>query len=222
MNDTPSNGKPSPLDPTANVQNMLQAAVARLDDLSAAEAKRVNELRDAQARLVQSQIEDERRRVNEQMELRAYYDELLRIAEAKRIDAIRAVDVNAVAVANERATAQATVLANQVSASADTLRALVATTASTVAAELSQITSTFNERLSVVERANYEGKGKESISDPQLAQVLSELRTLQATRSEGAGKSTGLSAAMGVGLAVVSVLGLLVAVIAIVLRIAGI
>lgn len=37
----------------------------------------------------------------------------LREAEAKRIDAIRAVDVNAIFVANERAMAQASVLAEQ-------------------------------------------------------------------------------------------------------------
>src|SRR5471030_432941 len=101
-------------------------------------------------------MEAERRRVNEQMELRADYGVQLSIAEAKRIDAIRAVDVNAVSVANERATAQAAVLANQVAASAETLRALVAATAATVAQQLAQVSAGIADRLSALEKRSEE------------------------------------------------------------------
>jgi len=95
-------------DPTLNVRQLISEAVERLDSLREAERCRLNEA-----------IEAERRRVNEQAALRAEFSSQLSLAEAKRIDAIRAVDVNAVSVANERATAQAAVLANQVSASAE-------------------------------------------------------------------------------------------------------
>ena len=83
----------------------------------------------------------------------------MREAEAKRIDAIRAVDVNAVSVANERATAQAAVLANQVALSAETLRALVASTASTQATQLNQLTAQLIDRISLLEKSQYENKG---------------------------------------------------------------
>ncbi len=136
------------LDPTHNVRAIVENAVRRIDDLMNALSERVGDAIDA-----------ERRRVDEQMKLRAEYDVQLNVAEAKRIDAIRAVDVNAVSVANERATAQAAVLANQVSASAETLRALVAATAATVAQQLSQVSSGIADRLSALEKSQYENKG---------------------------------------------------------------
>ena len=73
------------IDPTENVLAVIESAVKRQDDLREAEMRRVN------------QIEA----------LRAEYQEKLALAEAKRIDAIRAVDVAAVDVA-------AVVLANEV------------------------------------------------------------------------------------------------------------
>lgn len=122
---------------TADLRVMLEQAVMRLDDLRTAES----------------------RRVDEQMVLRGEYGIQLSIAEAKRIDAIRAVDVNAVSVANERATAQAAVLANQVAASAETLRALVAATAATTAQQLTQLTTQLTDRLTSLEKSQYESKG---------------------------------------------------------------
>ena len=98
-------------------------------------------------------------RIDEQMNIRAENNIQLGIAEAKRIDAIRAVDVNAVSVANERATAQAAVLANQVAASAETLRSLVAATAATQAQQLTQLTAQLTDRLTSLEKSQYESKG---------------------------------------------------------------
>ena len=124
-------------DPTENVRELVNLELRRIDDLMMAEQKRVNE----------------------QLQLRADYNTKLGEAEAKRIDAIRAVDVGAVAVANERATAQAAVLANQVAASAETLRALVAATAATQAQQLATLTTQLTDRLSSLEKSQYESKG---------------------------------------------------------------
>ena len=124
-------------DPTLNVQNLLHAAVERLDDLREAESRRVNEL----------------------LAVLEAHSKELKEAEAKRIDAIRAVDVNAVAVANERATAQAAVLANQVQASAEVARALVASNAAAVAEQLTQLSKQFMDRIASLERAQYEKQG---------------------------------------------------------------
>jgi predicted PP-loop superfamily ATPase len=139
---------PPVVDPTENVKLTVAAATLRQDDLREAEVRRQDDLREA-----------ERVRVDQQMTLRADYDAKLAVAEAKRIDAIRAVDVAAVAVANERATAQAAVLAAQVSQSAETLRTLVAATAQTVAQQLQTVSTGIGDRLSALEKSSYEGKG---------------------------------------------------------------
>lgn len=210
VSDTEPNSDDSPpKDPTINVQNLLRAAVIRVDDLREAETRRVNQMMDS-----------ERRRVNEQRDLIAQYERLLREAEAKRIDAIRVVDVNAVSVANERAAAQAQVLANQVSTSAETLRALVATTATATSAQFAQVTGQFSERIAVLERSSYEGKGRESYSDPVLAQLILEVKALSAARSEGSGKGAGLQASWGIGLAVLGAIGTVAGIIAVIVALA--
>jgi hypothetical protein len=124
-------------DPTTNVTTLVIAAVERLDDLRDAECIRINE------------------RFNSFEK----HSEELRIAEAKRLDAIRATDVGAVQVANERSVQQASILANQVSASAEMLRTLVATTATAQAAQLNQLTSQMIDRISSLEKAQYEQRG---------------------------------------------------------------
>ena len=166
------------LDPTENVQNLLSEAVKRTDDLRYAESERIN------GRFIQ-----ESAHVRELMTLRAEYTEKLTVAEAKRIDAIRAVDVNAVSVASERATQQASVLATQVSASAETLRALVASSATATAAQLTQIITPITDRLALLEKAQYEGAGKGSVTDPQIAQLIKEMQVTRDTLSQGTGKS---------------------------------
>lgn len=137
--------RPIPLiDPTANVLKLVEQSIVRLDDLRALDNRRQDELRGAESR-----------RVDEEANLRVFYDEKLRDAESKRIDAIRSVDVAAVATANERATAQASVLANQVAQSAETLRSLVASTAASVATNLANVSSQLADRLTLLERSQY-------------------------------------------------------------------
>ena len=155
------------LDPSNNVRSIVDRAVSRLDDLCSAESTRVNEA-----------LEAERRRVNELMKLGSEYAAQLNVAEAKRIDAIRAVDVNAVSVANERATAQAAVLANQVAASAETLRALVAATAATQAQQLATLTTQLTDRLSSLEKSQYENKGNSGGRSEMYGWIFSALMAL--------------------------------------------
>lgn len=124
------------------------AEVKRIDDLIAAAVMRMTEKIDSVAL-----------RLDSMSALRASHIEQLALAEAKRIDAIRAVDVNAVSIANERATQQAVVLANQVAASADALRTLVSTTANTVATQLQQLQTQLSDRISALERSQYTTSG---------------------------------------------------------------
>lgn len=138
-------------DPTQNVRELVVAAILRLDDLRSAESRRSDELAVA-----------ERRHMTEMLNIRGAFYEQLALAEAKRIDAIRSVDVAAVAVANERATAQATVLASQVATSAETLRALVAATAATTAQQFQTLTTQITDRLSLLEKSQNERSGSGS------------------------------------------------------------
>ena len=144
------------------------------------------------------------------MALRADYDEKLRQAEAKRIDAIRAVDVNAVAVASQRASDQAQVLANQVSQSAEALRTLVATTAATVAQSQQQLANTLSARLTTLEQAQYEGKGKQAYQDPVLAELVTEMKRSRDMNATSAGMRGGSSAVIAYVISAISVIAVLV------------
>ena len=132
-----------------NVREMLRDAIDRLDGLREAETRRVNDL----------------------AAMRDKYQDKVDIAEAKRIDAIRVVDVNAVTVANDKATAQAAVLARQVTESAETLRKLVESTASSAAAQLVQLISPITERLGKLEEYQFKGQGRAGLSAPILMLV---------------------------------------------------
>lgn len=191
------------IDPTANVIALTEAAVSRLDDLMAAEMRRQDDLRAMTAR------HDEQTR-----KLERDYQEKLRDAEAKRIDAIRAVDVNAVAVASGRASDQAAVLASQVQTSADALRSLVATSAATLAQQQAAASAEFAKRLAELERSKYEGAGRSTVADPQLVEMVSEMKALRLSQSTAAGKSEGLSAGWGFLLGGVTLISTLIAIFA--------
>jgi hypothetical protein len=151
------------IDPTTNVLSLVAAETKRSDDLRKAESRRVDEV----------------------LELRAMYAEKLSIAEAKRIDAIRSVDVGAVAIASERAAQQAAVLASQVLQSAETLRALVSTTAGQVAANLLTISSQLNDRISALEKSQYEKTGLSGIP----TKLLERIDALENALSETKGRT---------------------------------
>jgi hypothetical protein len=174
------------IDPTKNVFDLVTAAVMRIDDLRDAETKRVDE-----------KIETEKQHTREIMQLRAVHEKDLRLAEAKRIDAIRVVDVNAVAASQTNATNQAAVLAQQVTTTADTLRNLVATTASATSTQLDLLTKQMTDRIAALEKTQYEGSGKEKVTDPIMQQLLQEMKNTKEAVSEGKAKSQGMSAIIG-------------------------
>ena len=193
------------IDPTANVIALTKAEGRRQDDLRAAneylsQARydhllEIGGLRSTYDRLI---ADAETRRVNEMATLRADFSDKLAVAEKQRIDAIRAVDVNAVAVASQRAVDQASVLANQVAASAEALRTLVASTASTVAVSLQQLSTTLSTRLTTLEQAGYQAAGKSSYSDPAFAELLAEVKQLRDSNRSLGGRTVGISQSWGV------------------------
>lgn len=183
-------------DPTKNVLDLSNAANRRQDDLRdlnnliiQSELRRLDDLRKA-----------ETTRINEVIALRSQYDRLLAEAEAKRIDAIRAVDVAAVGIANERATGQAVVLAKQVTESADTLRT-----------QQAQAINSLTDRLQKVEQSQSEARGRQALADPAMEQLVAKMSSLITTQATSAGKTTGLEGSWSV---IIGVLGMAIAVFA--------
>jgi hypothetical protein len=196
---------PAPIiDPTENVKALSEAANKRQDDLREAFEKLVNARLEGVAALAKFSIDAtvsernaEIRRLDSEARLRAEFNEKQQTAESKRIDAIRAVDVNAVAVASTRATDQASVLATQVSQSAEALRALVATTAATVATSQQQLANTLSARLTTLEQAGYQNQGKSTVQDPAFQELLKQVTALTQAQNNGVGVTAGRSDVAG-------------------------
>ncbi len=193
-------------DPSANVLSLVEAAVTRLNDLRDAGTRRADELRAVDNQRIDDLRLAESRRVDEIALLRADYQDKLALAESKRIDAIRSVDVGAVAVASERATQQATVLANQVTTSADALRTLVATTAAAMAAQSQNMTTQFTDRLALLEKSQYETKGRAAIGDPQMERLAALVEKLATKESTTTGQREGISMTAAAIMGIVTIL----------------
>lgn len=114
------------VDPTANVLLLVEAAVKRIDDIAELRAKQESHIAD----------------------LRADYDQKLRIKEAERIDAIRAVDVSNV----QRA-------ADVVATQAETLRKQVTDTATAFAVSLSAALQPILKDIADLRQVQYETAG---------------------------------------------------------------
>lgn len=192
---------PPTIDPTSNVRALVDEVVIRMDSLREADRRREDELREAERRYAEAQLAA----IREINQLRADHNRELRVAESERINAIRAVDVNAVAIATERANAQAQVLANQVQSSAETLRSLVATTAANQKQQYDATTAQLSDRLTTLEQQQYKGQGSAGQISPQvqeqLDRMMASIATLKESRDRGEGKS-GISQTMLIAIAV--------------------
>jgi hypothetical protein len=128
------------IDPTKNVDALVRAAIQRQDDLRVAESSHIREL----------------------MSIRASYEEKLRTQESARIDAIRQVDVSAVARAAEVSAAQASTLATQQQASADALRNQVEQARIATADALAQALAPITKSIEDLRAAQYQQQGEKS------------------------------------------------------------
>ena len=128
------------IDPTQNVLDLVEAAIARQDDLRAMESAHLREV----------------------MTLRADYDQRLREAETARINAIRAVDVGAVNRAAEVATTQAATLAAQVATVAEAMRTQVTAAATAASVNLAAALEPIQRDIADLRRVQYETQGGKS------------------------------------------------------------
>jgi len=165
----------------AKYETLLQeASTQRTDDLRAAESRRVNENIDAERRRVDERIVDLIGILTEQ----ASSYERVRIAEAARVDANRAEDKLAAALAAERSASALTLLANTQATTAETLRNQVATTATTTLAQQQSILNPLIERVAQLEQTSYKGQGRAQEADPALAAALLTLANAQKVTAE--------------------------------------
>ena len=177
--------------PTAAESTSFGVAESRrLDEIRLADNHRIEDMAALRAEQNKILIKINADHFKDIMQAEAAHIKELMTAEAKRIDAIRVVDVQAVTTANEKATAQAAVLATQVQQSAETLRTLVATNAAALAAQLTQTITPITDRLSLLEKSSYEGAGKSGVTDPQMIQLLQEMRITREALAQGTGKTT--------------------------------
>ena len=137
------------IDPTANVLDLVEAAIKRIDDIREVETRRVDDLRESFLKHIEvvSMI-------------RAHYEDELRVSESKRIDAVRTVDVAAVAAAASAAETRATALAQQVSASAEAMRNQVAAAAQAASTALTAALEPIQKDVADLRRVQYEQQGQ--------------------------------------------------------------
>jgi hypothetical protein len=195
-----SEGNPV-VDPTANVIALNEAANQRQDDLRELNNTRI----DAEIRRIDSEIAH----VREMATLRAEHGKELASLESSRVNAIRQVDVLAVSTAADRAQTAINTLANATTVNAENLRNALASTASAIAAQHSATVTGITERIAALEKASYEGRGKQTMTDPMLADLVLEMKKMTANGFTHAGKSQGISMAAAVGLAVLGAIGTL-------------
>lgn len=134
-------GKP---DPSVNVFKLVKADSKRLDDLRCASEKKFEEI------------------------IRVHFDyqKELRKAETERLDAIRGVDMAAVSLASDRAITQATVLAKQVTDSAQML-----------AIQLQAMESKLTDRITSLENSQFQNQGKSSLTSNLIITIVGVVST---------------------------------------------
>jgi hypothetical protein len=100
---------------------------------------------------------------------------------------VRTIDQQGVTTAYDRALEAIKALAQTTAA-----------TATTIAAQLAGTVGQQDARISALEKSSYEGKGKQTLSDPMMTDLLSEMKSLRESRAGGTGRTEGISMIWGV------------------------
>jgi hypothetical protein len=191
------------IDPTENVIALVEAESRRQDDLRVA-AKELNDTKvDHQKEI--SDLRSQHQGVLGQ--LREEHQEKMANAESGRLNSIRQVDREEVAKTAVAANLAITTLAKQTTDLQTTLQKQVADTAVAVEQRQSAAYSDTNKRLSAVELALSEGKGKQQVADPAIERMAAMVERLVASQALGTGKGEGIDSTWklliaGVGLLV--------------------
>ena len=200
-----ANSASGPIDPTKNVEALVKALEEKTRELRESDAKLVQAKLDSIEKIAELRskhgAEDliaAARRRDDVENLRASLGERLAVAERDRINAIRLVDVSAAAdlqrrtsesaaTLNTQTTQLATDLRTSTALLADNLRTLVNTTAASQLAAQKQDKDETSKRLTTIEQALSEGRGKQLYQDPAITSLLANVETLTQQRAATTG-----------------------------------
>ena len=182
----PDPGSQMPVvDPTKNVLDLVKAESIRQDGLreAAVELSRARHLATKELFSAESRFQSSMRDMESKLQ------NWMRDSEMKRINDLAAM----------KQTYETTI--------ADMLRTSVESTSSLVSTQLVQIQSTFNDRVSQLERFRYETGGRSSVSDPATTDALTTMAkaitALQHVGDTTGGRSKGQSEMFGWVIAIV-------------------
>ena len=196
------------VDPTENVKALMAASLEALAQLRISD----NAFNDAAARHLTEITTLRANHAKELSALRERHQEALRVAEAARIDSIRQVDREEVNKTAAQALQAINTLAATAAQTAETLRNQVATVALQATTQRATDAAETNKRLSALELSSSERAGKQTVVDPQLAELVAEMKLVSKTLATGGGKSEGMEKLWGwisaVFIAAVAVVGL--------------
>jgi len=183
------------VDPTANVIALVEANV-----------KSASMLREADIKFNDKVAEHMR----ELGALRSEHANETRAYDSDRYDKIRSVDMaNAAATAQQILQAVNTNANNQ-ERTAQTLRDQVASTAAAAENRQASFASEIMKRLSAVELSMSEGKGKQTVVDPQMERLSNLVESLARSRSTDTGNSQGAGDTIKwIALAITMIVGLI-------------
>jgi acetyl/propionyl-CoA carboxylase alpha subunit len=166
----------SVVDPTKNVNDLIAAQAKREDDLRAAE-ERFNSAEISHVKELFAQSEAN------QKELRA--------ADSARLEAIRLVDRDDVNKTAATANTAIATLAKQTTDLSTTLAKQVSDTAIATEARATTAQTEMNKRVSSLELASSEGRGKANVTDPAMAELISEMKATRDQLASNTGQSVG-------------------------------
>ncbi len=156
------------IDPTENVIALTAAANKRQDDLRT---------------VTRELVDRDLAHIKELAAIRAEHQRALDAKESGRLDAIRQVDREEVIKAAASAQQAIATLAASTSTVAETLRAAQAQIAAASENRQVAFASEMSKRMSAVELSLSEGKGKQTVVDPQLVKLTDLVETLARTQA---------------------------------------
>lgn len=193
---SPYNGRErrTPPDPTENTKDLMEAGLESAKDLISARLEMMSALRTADKELRDGQSAH----LKEIAELRANHADKLRAGD------VTAATSSAISLATAVSTLAAATDRNN-----ETLRTQVASTAAIMAKQTSDMAAALalasenlfrrvDERVVVLERATASNLGRLSVTDPQMADYMKDLKAVLLSQSNEGGKEKGISLAWGI------------------------
>lgn len=167
-----------------------QRVNGELHALITAHKEREDDLREEASKRIAAEMHC----IREVADLRAEHSKEIRQLESARLNAIRQVDVLAVSRTAEQQLAAVQTLAATTTSTADNIRTSVASTAAALAEQLANTVKGLTERIAALERSSYLGAGKEAVTDPAMALLITEVRNLRTNRATDTAHGEGATA----------------------------